>query len=89
MVFKLGMTVELCMAYTLILVSMTMTLMQGHSGSAEAKQTSVELSRQLTKQAISIKLYTTVGPGLFLHDLDFEKCIWFDHLILALCVYGN
>ena len=31
---KLGMTVDLCMAYMFMFVSMTMTLMQGHSGSA-------------------------------------------------------
>ena len=30
MAFELGMTVDLCMAYMLILVSMTLTLMQGH-----------------------------------------------------------
>ena len=50
MVYILGMTVDLFMAYTmLMLVSMILNLMQGHSGSAEAK-ISVELSRQLGKQ---------------------------------------
>ena len=48
MVFKLGMTV--CMTYIIILmlVSMTLTLMQGHSVSAEANKhkNSIELSRQ-------------------------------------------
>ena len=49
MAFKLGMTVDLYMAYYIyMLVSMTVTLMQGHSGSAEAKI--VKLSRQLSKQ---------------------------------------
>ena len=35
MAFKLGMTADLCTAYMLMLVSMTLTLMQGHSGLAE------------------------------------------------------
>ena len=34
MAFKLGKTVDFCMAS--MLMSMTLTLMQGHSGSAEA-----------------------------------------------------
>ena len=37
MAFKHGMTVHLCMAYVLMLVSMTLTLMQGHSRSAKAQ----------------------------------------------------
>ena len=37
MTFKPGMTVDLWMAYILMLVLMTLTLMQGHSGSAEEK----------------------------------------------------
>ena len=37
MAFTLDMTVDLCMAYMLMLVSTTLTLMQGHSGSANAK----------------------------------------------------
>ena len=37
--FKLGMTVDLYMAYMLMLVSMTLTLIQGHSGSAEENNT--------------------------------------------------
>ena len=51
-VSKLGMTVDLCVAYYLLtLVSMILTLMQGHSGSAEAnKKICDELSRQLSKQ---------------------------------------
>ena len=37
MAFKLGMTVDLCiMGYMLMLVTMTLTLAQGHSGSAKA-----------------------------------------------------
>ena len=32
------MTVDICMAYMLILVSMTMNLMQGNGGSANAKK---------------------------------------------------
>ena len=39
MVFKLGMTVDLyiCMTHIIFLVSMTLTLMQGHSVSVKSK----------------------------------------------------
>ena len=37
MAFKLSMTVDLYMAYMFMLVSVTLTLMPGHSESAEAK----------------------------------------------------
>ena len=37
MAFKLGMKVDLCMGYILMVISITLTLMQGHSGSAEGK----------------------------------------------------
>ena len=43
----------------LMFVSMTLTLMPGHSGSAKAKYQRCMLSA--TKQAISFKLATTVG----------------------------
>ena len=52
MAFTLGMVVDVCMAYDimLILVSMTLTLMQGHSRSSEETKISVEyLSRQLSE----------------------------------------
>ena len=39
--FNLGMTVNLYMAYMLMLVSMTLTLMQGHSGSAKANKSAL------------------------------------------------
>ena len=51
------MMVDLWMPY--MLISMTLTLMQGHSGLAKAKYQRCMLSA--TKQAISIKLATTVG----------------------------
>ena len=41
MAFKLGMTVELYMANTLMLVLITLTLLQGHSGSAEGKKSAL------------------------------------------------
>ena len=49
----------------IMLVSMTLMLMKGHSGSADGKKSSVELSGQLSKLA------TTVGH--FLRNLDFEN----------------
>ena len=65
------MTVDLCMAYNymLMLVFMTLTLMQGHSGSVKKKNLLSIIST--TKQAISIKFAITVG--LFVLDLDFEN----------------
>ena len=53
------MTVDLWMPYMLMLVSITLTLMQGHSGSAMAKNQRCMISA--TKQAISIKFGATVG----------------------------
>ena len=47
---------------------MTLALMQGHSGSAKAKNWRCMLSA--TKQTISIKLTATVGH--FLRDLDLD-----------------
>ena len=69
MAFKHGMTVDFCMAY--MLMSITLTLMQGHSGSAKAKNRHWIIST--TKQAISIKLAPMVGLFFFLGDLDFEN----------------
>ena len=58
---------------TLMLVSMTLTMMQGHKGAAKAKKISFELSRQLSK-AISIKRATTVGYFfIYLRDLNFAN----------------
>ena len=48
--FKLGMTVDLGLAYNM-LKSMTLTLMQGHSGLAEGKIQRLIIS---TKQLISM-----------------------------------
>ena len=68
MAFTLGMTVDVYMTNMLMLVSM----MQGHSGSAKAKQSALNyLDCVTTNQAPSIILATTVGH--FLRDLDFEN----------------
>ena len=71
--FKLGITVDLWMPYMLMLVSMTLTLLQGHSGSAKAKNQRCILLA--TEQAITIKLATTVSLIFlfFLRDLDFAN----------------
>ena len=65
------MTVHLCVPYMLMLILMTLTFVQGHSGSAKAKSRRSMLSA--AKQAISIKLAIAVGH--FLHDvvLDFAN----------------
>ena len=63
MAFKLGMKVDLCMGYILMVVSMTLTLMQGHSGSIEEN---IQLGIiSTTKQAIKIKLAATEGHGKY------------------------
>ena len=53
------MTVDLWMPYMPMLVSITLTLTQGHSG-RQRQNISVECSATI-KQAISIKLARTVG----------------------------
>ena len=49
MTFKLAMMVDLCMVYMLMLIPVTLTFMQGHSGSEEEK-VSVKSSRHLSRQ---------------------------------------
>ena len=68
------MTVDLLMPYNgyiLMLILMTLTLMQHHSGSAKQKHQRCMLLA--TKQAISIKLATMVGHFLCDLDLDFAN----------------
>ena len=60
------------MPFMLMLVSMTLTLVQGHSGLAKAKHQHYMLS--VTKQAIRIKLTTTVGH--LLGDLDLDLLLY-------------
>ena len=55
----------------IMLVLMTLTLMQGHSALANAKNQRCMLSA--TKQAMSTKFATTVGHFLRDHDLYFEN----------------
>ena len=71
MAFKLGMTLNIFMPYMLMLVSMTLTLMQGHSRSAKNQRWIISTS----KQAMSIKLATTVGllAEFTWSCLDFEN----------------
>ena len=52
-------SIDLCVAYMLMLVSMVLTLMQGHSGLAEEKNHRWIISK--TKQPISIKVAATVS----------------------------
>ena len=59
MAFKLGMKVALCMGYIVVVVSMTLTLMQGHSGSSEGENQICIIST--TKQAIQIILAAKLG----------------------------
>ena len=76
--FKLDRMADLCMAYLFMLISMTLTLMQGHSVSAKENiQWWIIL---ITKQARSINLATSTTVGHFLRDLDFTNVsIWLDH----------
>ena len=64
MAFMPDMTANLCMAYVHMLMSMTLTLMQDHSGLAEEK-ISFELSPQLSKRNMLVQIVS--------HDLDFEN----------------
>ena len=72
----------------LVLLLMTLTLMQYHSGSAKAKNQRCMLSA--TKQAISIKFATTVDHSLCDFDLDFANvdmaCHYFCTSLLLLSV---
>ena len=61
--FKFGMPVDVWMPYMLVLVLMTLTLIQRHSGSGKAKSQRCMLSA--TKQARSIKLATTLWHLLY------------------------
>ena len=59
----------------LMLVLITLTFMQGHSGSAKAKNQHCMLSA--TKQAIRIKLATMVA----IFYVTLQTSIWLDHLV--------
>ena len=65
----------------LMLVSITLILMQGHSGLAKVKNQYCMLSA--TKQAIIIQLATTVGH--FFHDLDLDICKTLTSPVLFVC----
>ena len=65
------MTVDLWMPYMSVLILRTLTLMEGYSGSAKAKNQNCMLSA--TEQAKTIKLTTMVGHYVtLLRDLDLE-----------------
>ena len=66
-----------------MLVSMTLTLMQGHSGSAKATILGWIIST--TKPATGIKLSTTVGH--FGGTLTLRTFIWLDQLVLGLFLF--
>ena len=94
MAFKRGMTVDVCMAYILMLVSMTFTLMQGHNGSADEKNLSVELSRHLSKchngrlflffyMTLTVTFKTNIYVLTILFYLAMPKGLTF-----GLCLYG-
>ena len=62
MAFKLGMTIDVCMtAYmSLMLIAMTLTLKQGHSGLAEEKTTtSNDLDNKTSSKACSVSFCFT------------------------------
>ena len=70
--------------YLLRLVSMTLTLMPGRSGSAKAKIQCGIIST--TKQTTSIKLATTVGHFFFLYvTLTLKTFIWLGRLVKCSC----
>ena len=69
MAFKLGVAVDLRMAYVLMLVSTPLIVMQGHSGSTNAKKSALNY---LHKQA-SNKQQLATTAGQHLRDLDFKN----------------
>ena len=78
------MTVDLWMPYMLMIISTTLTLMQGHSGLAKAKNQHCMLSA--TKQAISIKLATMVGWCFFFTWPWLCKCLYGFSTLLLTCM---
>ena len=75
MAFKLGMTVDLYIhAYMLKVISITLTLMQGHSGLAGEKF-SVEFPRQrLCHMTVNLKTFTWFDHIV----LSFGRILYFD-----------
>ena len=75
MTLKLGMTVDLWTAYMLILVSMNLTLLQGHSGSADEKNQRWIISATNQVSLISIERARPFFIFFFflLHGLDLEN----------------
>ena len=71
------MAVDLWMPY-IMFVSMTLTLMQGHSGTAMAKKSTLNALGNY-KQAIRIKLATRVGLFWFFVTLTLQTFIWLGH----------
>ena len=65
-----------------MLILMTLTLRQGHSALTEANNQHYIHIISATKQAISIKLNTTVGP--LLHDLTSLLILGWNRVPIAL-----
>ena len=76
------MTVDLWMTYMPMLVSMNVTLMQGHSGSANPKN-----HRCMISATISIKLSTTVGH--FYVTLTFANVYMVGHLVFRFLLFSE
>ena len=73
MAFKLGMAVDLLEAYLFMLVSMTLTLMQGIVDRQSQKIIILfKLSRQVSRQQ-ALNFATTVGLFFFRRDLHFTR----------------
>ena len=76
MAFTFGMTIDLCMRHVFMLVSITLTLLQDHSGLAEDKNQLYIFST--IKQVIFVKLTTTAGSSrlFFYMTLTLKTLIW-------------
>ena len=72
MTFTFGMAVDLCIAHMLVLVSMTLYLMQGHSGPAKVANIQCRIISKTYSKQHALHLLTKEGPFL-LHDLDFAN----------------
>ena len=73
----------------LMLVSMTLTVIQGHSESAKANQISVELSRQLSKQSALTVFVLATAIAISLISKHWLCCRPIQHTSVVECAWNG